>query len=75
MKKEVVEPLARLEQSIHAKEEEMRSLEKTLADDKIYSDNRHHEYINRYEQLKHSLEDDYKKWEKLQTRKQELEAS
>jgi ATP-binding cassette, subfamily F, member 3 len=75
LKREVVEPLVRLEEAIHSKEEEIRGLEKTLADDKIYSDNRHREYINRYEQLKRSLEDDFKNWEKLQTRKQELEAS
>jgi len=74
LKKEVVEPLAQLESSIHEKEEEIRDLEKTLADDKIYADKRYHEYISRYDQLKRSLENDYKCWEDLQARKLELEA-
>jgi ATP-binding cassette subfamily F protein 3 len=75
LKREVVEPLARLEETIQRKEEELQNLEKTLADDKIYSEGRHHEYLVRYEKLKHSLEGDYKTWEQLQSRKLELEAS
>jgi ATP-binding cassette subfamily F protein 3 len=74
-KKEVMEPLARLEESIQKKEVELEELEKMLADNKIYSEGRHHEYLVRYEKLKHSLEGDYQTWEKLQNRKQELEAS
>jgi ATP-binding cassette subfamily F protein 3 len=75
LKKEVIDPLARIEESIQNKEQEMKYLESILADDKLYTDNRHHDYINRYEKLKGSLEQDYKTWENLQKRKQELEAT
>jgi len=74
-KKEVAEPLAKIEEAIQSKEKEMKDLERVLADDKLYTENRHHEYINRYEKLKSSLEEDYKSWENLQKRKQELEAT
>jgi ATP-binding cassette subfamily F protein 3 len=75
LKKEVVEPLARLEAIIQNKEREIKDLERILADDTLYSENRHHEYINRYEHLKTSIEEDYKSWEMLQKRKEELEAT
>ncbi len=75
LKKDVMEPLARLEESINAKESEIRELEQVLADDRIYSDHRHKEYIQRYESLKRGLEKDYKRWEELQRLKLEVEAA
>ncbi len=75
LKKEIIEPLAKLEESISSKEAEMEELEKTLADDRIYLDNRHQEYIQKYELLKKTLESEYKKWEALQKRKEEVEAA
>jgi ATP-binding cassette, subfamily F, member 3 len=71
--KEVMEPLSRLEQSISAKEAELSELEKVLADNRIYLDNRQQDYIKKYEQLKRSLESEYSKWEELQKRKEEVE--
>jgi ATP-binding cassette, subfamily F, member 3 len=75
LKKDILEPLGALETAIHAKENEIRELEQILADSKIYSDRRHTEYIHRYEALKKALDLDYKQWEELQRRKQEVEAA
>ena len=73
MRKEILEPLGKLETSIHDKENEIRGLEQILADSKIYTDHRHTEYIHRYEALKKGLELEYRQWEELQRRKQEVE--
>ncbi|MGH9856358.1 MAG: ATP-binding cassette domain-containing protein, partial [Acidobacteriota bacterium] len=75
LKKDILEPLGILETSIHAKEHEIRELEQILADSNIYTDRRHTEYIHRYEALKKALDLDYKQWEELQRRKQEVEAA
>jgi ATP-binding cassette, subfamily F, member 3 len=75
LKKEIMEPLATLEASISANEAELKQLESALADDRIYSDNRHQDYIQKYELLKRTLETEYKKWEALQKRKEEVEAT
>jgi ATP-binding cassette, subfamily F, member 3 len=70
LKKQVLEPLAKIEESIGLKEAEISTLEKMLADDRIYAQNKHHEYLQKYEQLKLSLEADYRKWEELQAKAQ-----
>lgn len=75
LKKEILEPLELLEKSILTKEHEIRTLEQLLADQKVYSDRRHTEYIQQYEALKKGLELDYKQWEELQRRKEEVEAA
>ena len=73
LKKEVIEPLQKLEQTIAKTEAEIREVEKTLADDQLYENQRHHEQIHRYQQLKNSLEKDYRRWEQLLKRKEEVE--
>ena len=75
LKKDVIEPLAKLEEAIQKKEAELRELEQLLADNSIYSDRRHQEYIQKYEATRKALDQDYGRWEQLQKRKLEVEAS
>ena len=75
LKKEVMEPLAKLEETIQRKEAELRDLEQALADNSIYTGHKQQEYIHRYEALRKTLDHDYAEWENLQKRKQEVEAA
>jgi ATP-binding cassette subfamily F protein 3 len=75
LKKEVLEPLAKLEASISSRENELAEMERLLADNSIYSDHRHREYIQKYETLKKLLEREFQEWEELQRRKLEVEAT
>jgi ATP-binding cassette, subfamily F, member 3 len=66
-KKEVLEPLQKMEEQIGREEVRMRELENLLADDRIYSEkDRFQQYLDEYNKLKSSLEKHMSEWEQLQ---------
>lgn len=75
-KKEILEPLAEAERRIAACESRIKELEKLLADEQVYAQkDRFHEYIeyiSEYQKQKDTLEEQYKNWERLEKRKNEL---
>jgi len=72
-KKEVLEPLARIETVIAQKEERLRELEKILGDNEIYSRQEHfHQMLREYQEVKSSLELHYKTWEDLTARASDI---
>jgi len=72
-KKEVLEPMARIESVIAQKEERLRELEKILADNDTYSSQaQFHQMLREYQEVKSSLEQHYKTWEDLTARVSDL---
>ncbi len=68
-KKEVLEPLARVESAIAQKEERLQELEKALADNDVYTrQDQFHQLLKEYQEIKSSLELHYKTWENLTAR-------
>lgn len=73
LKKEVLQPLQELEGTIAREEARLKELEKSLADDRTYSENdRYIDMIREYESLKRSTEENYARWEALQKKKEEM---
>lgn len=75
MKREILEPLSRMEEMIAEAEEEQRRIEAALEDDRTYSDpGKYQDHLEAYEKIRADLKKYYAEWEKLQKQKEAVEA-
>jgi len=74
-RKEVIQPLEKLEKEIALKEARIQELEGILAKDETYADrNQFQRFLQEYQDTKTALENCYKNWELLEKKRSEVEA-